>query len=146
MAARARLALAARTRLALAQSLVQRGFSVLTGGTDNHMVMVDVTRYRTGLTGLIAQKSLEACGIVVNMNRLPYDRKGQGITSGLRLGTPVVTRLGMQPKQMDRIAELIQAVLDQVQVVSDSEYRLDETFAAQTGEKVWELCQSYPLY
>jgi glycine hydroxymethyltransferase len=130
----------------LAQSLTQMGFTALTGGTDTHMILVDASRYRHGLTGLIAQKSLEECGIVVNMNRLPFDSKGQSITSGLRLGTPVVTRLGMQAKQMQRIAEMVKTVLDQVQVVSDTDYRLDESFALETSDQVRELCQAYPLY
>ena len=130
----------------LAQSLTRMGFAVLTGGTDTHMILVDVTRYRDGLTGLIAQKSLEECGIIVNMNRLPFDSRGQRITSGLRLGTPVVTKLGMQAIQMQLIAELIKAVLDQVQVVSDTDYRLDESFALETSDQVRALCQAYPLY
>jgi len=130
----------------LAQSLTRMGFTVLTGGTDTHMILVDVTRYRDGLTGLIAQKSLEQCGIIVNMNRLPYDSKDQSITSGLRLGTPVVTKLGMQAKQMQLIAEMIKAVLDQVHIVSDTDYRLDESFALEASDQVRELCQAYPLY
>ena len=130
----------------LAQSLAEMGCTILTGGTDTHMILMDVACYREGLTGLIAQQSLEQCGIIVNMNRLPYDTKGQNITSGLRLGTPVITKLGMRPKQMQWIAELIKTVLDQVQVVSDTDYHLDDTFAFQTGEKVKELCQTYPLY
>ncbi len=130
----------------LAQSLAEMGFTILTGGTDTHMILVNVTRYREGLTGLIAQKALEHCGIIVNMNQLPYDTKGKTITSGLRLGTPVITKLGMRPKQMHLIAELIKAILDQVRIVSDTDCRLDETFAFQTGEKVRELCRAYPLY
>jgi glycine hydroxymethyltransferase len=130
----------------LAQSLTRMGFTVLTGGTDTHMILVDVTRYRDGLTGLIAQKSLEQCGIVVNMNRLPYDAKGQNVTSGLRLGTPVITKLGMRPKQMQLIAEYIKGVLDRVEILSDTDYRLDETFAFETADQVRELCEAYPLY
>lgn len=130
----------------LAQALTRMGFAVLAGGTDTHMVLVDVSRYREGLTGLIAQKSLEQCGIMVNMNRLPYDSQGQNVTSGLRLGTPVVTKLGMKPKQMHLIAQLIKAVLDRVQILSDKDHTLDESFALETAEKVREFCQAYPLY
>ena len=81
----------------LAKNLLDLGYDVLTGGTDNHMVLINITNLREGLTGAIAQECLEDCGIIINKNRLPYDTKSAAVTSGLRLGTPIVTRNGMGP-------------------------------------------------
>jgi len=76
----------------LARGLTDLGHDVLTGGTDNHMVLMNVSNLRPGLTGAAAQNCLEQCGIIVNMNRLPYDIRPASVTSGLRLGTPIVPK------------------------------------------------------
>jgi glycine hydroxymethyltransferase len=76
----------------LARALLDLGHDVLTGGTDNHMALINVGNLREGMSGLVAQRCLEDCGIVVNMNRLPYDIRGAAVTSGVRVGTPIVTR------------------------------------------------------
>ncbi len=125
---------------ALAGGLLERGFDVLTGGTDNHMVLVNVANFRQGLTGVIAQKCLEDCGISVNMNRLPYDTRGLAVAGGMRLGTPIVTRNRMGPEQMDLIAGLIDTVLRKVEILSETEYRIDESFKAKTRSNVEQLC------
>ena len=130
---------------ALAGCLIDRGFDVLTGGTDNHMVLLDVTQFKRGLTGVVAQRCLEACGIVVNMNRLPYDRKGQGVTSGIRLGTPIVTHSGMQIAQMAEIADLLHSVLTQVNPVSDTSYHLEDRFVQRTRDAVRRLCRRFQV-
>lgn len=129
----------------LAANLLDLGYDVLTGGTDNHMVLVNSSNHRQGLTGLVAQKCLEDCGIVVNMNRLPYDKRSAKITSGIRLGTPVVTKNGMGKSQMDIIAAMIDSILGSVVIISDSEYKIDKGFREKTTEKVKQLANSFPM-
>ena len=129
----------------LANDLVNLGYDVLTGGTDNHMALVNVANFREGLTGVIAQKCLEDCGIVVNMNRLPYDTKGMAVASGVRLGTPIVTKNGMGAEQMRSISELIDAVLKGVKVVSNTECQIDESLRSDIRNKVKRLCDKFPM-
>jgi glycine hydroxymethyltransferase len=129
----------------LAQNLLGLGYDVVTGGTDNHMALVNVGHLRAGMTGYIAQRCLEDCGVIVNMNRLPYDKKSASVTSGVRLGTPIVTRNGMGPEQMDTIAGFVDAVLRQVKVISDKEYQIDESLKRRTRDQVKHLCQKFPM-
>jgi glycine hydroxymethyltransferase len=129
----------------LAKSLLNLGFDVLTGGTDNHMVLVNVANFRDGLTGLIAQQCLEECGIIINKNKLPYDTQNAMITSGIRLGTPIVTKSGMGETQMDCIAGMIDSILRQIQIHSESQYSIDESFKTQMAEKVKTLCNRYAV-
>ena len=121
------------------------GYDVLTGGTDNHMFLIDVTHFRPGLTGAIAQHCLENCGIVVNMNRLPYDRHSPKVTSGMRLGTPIVTRNGMGPAEMTIIAHWIDRVLSTVEILDEQTYRLDESLRQETLDSVRTLCTRFPM-
>jgi glycine hydroxymethyltransferase len=130
----------------LAESLLDLGFDVLTGGTDNHMILINAGNFREGLTGLTAEKCLEECGITANRIPLPYDKKTSSVTSGIRLGTPIVTKNGMGAEEMDRIAELIDAVLKGVKIVSDSEYSLDESFKEQMRNKVNDLCSRFTVH
>jgi glycine hydroxymethyltransferase len=142
----------------LAQALLGLGHDVLTGGTDNHMALINVGRVEgvppsnrgqdardTGTTGVVAQRCLEDCGIIVNRNRLPYDSRGAAVAGGIRVGTPIVTRNGMGPEQMDAIAAIVDEVLRHVKVVSDKQYELDESFKHQTQEKVKDLCHRFPI-
>jgi glycine hydroxymethyltransferase len=129
----------------LSDNLMNLGYDVLTGGTDNHMVLVNVANFREGITGVIAQKCLEDCGIIVNMNRLPYDTKSMAVASGVRLGTPIVTKNGMGAAEMHSISELIDAVLKGVKVVTDSEYRIDESLGSEIRNKVKQLCGRFPM-
>ncbi len=129
----------------LAAAFARLGYEVLTGGTDNHMFLVNVAHFREGLTGLIAQHCLEDCGITINMNRLPYDTQNARVTSGMRLGTPIVTRNGMTPAQMEEIARLLDTVLRQVEIRDPKHYRLDETLQAETRQRVQQLCSRFPL-
>jgi glycine hydroxymethyltransferase len=129
----------------LADDLINLGYEVLTGGTDNHMALVNVANFREGLTGSIAQKCLEDCGIIVNMNRLPYDTKSMAVASGVRLGTPIVTKNGMGAAEMHSISELIDAVLKGVRVVTNSEYRIDESLSSEIRNKVKQLCGRFPM-
>jgi len=129
----------------LAAVLANRGYDVLTGGTDNHMILINVANLRPGLTGLVAQKALEQVGLIVNMNRLPYDSKPAFVTSGLRLGTPIVTKNGMGHTQMDAIAGLIDAVLRGIEVISDTEYGLDDSLKTNVNDEVVRLSQEFPM-
>jgi len=129
----------------LANDLLDLGVDVLTGGTDNHMVLINVGNLREGLTGVISQKCLEECGIIVNRIPLPYDKKPASITSGIRLGTPVVTKNGMGVEEMDSISAMIDAVLKEVKIISDTEYSIDESFREQMRDQVKELCSRFPM-
>jgi glycine hydroxymethyltransferase len=129
----------------LSDNLVEMGYDVLTGGTDNHMVLVNVANYREGLTGVIAQKCLEDCGITVNMNRLPYDTKSMAVASGLRLGTPIVTKNGMGAEQMHSISGMVDEVLKGVKIETNSQYRIDEPLRSEIRDRVKQLCSRYPM-
>ena len=129
----------------LADDLINMGYDILTGGTDNHMALVNVANFREGMTGVIAQKCLEDCGIIVNMNRLPYDTKSMAVASGVRLGTPIVTKNGMGAAEMHRISELIDVVLKGVRVVTNSEYRIDESLRSEIRNKVRQLSGRFPM-
>jgi glycine hydroxymethyltransferase len=120
---------------ALAAAIAARGFRIVSGGTDNHVFLVDVAA--GGLTGKIAEEALEATGITVNKNTIPYDEKPPLVASGVRLGTPAVTTRGMGEPEMDRIAELIADSLD----ATDAPDR-----QAGIRERVRGLCREFPLY
>lgn len=129
----------------LADNLLQSGYDVLTGGTDNHMILVNVNNFREGLTGLTAEKCLEDCGIVTNKAPLPYGNYDPRITSGIRLGTPIVTKNGMGKKEMAEIASLIDMVLKEVKIISETEYEIDDSFKNQMRERVMQLCSKFPM-
>ncbi len=129
----------------LAANMLELGYDVLTGGTDNHMLLINVGNLRTGMTGHIAQKCLEDCGIIINKNRLPYDRKNVSITSGIRLGTPIVTRNGMGAAEMSKISSLIDATLKSVRIMSDTEYEMNQTLKNKIGDQVKQLCSKFPI-
>lgn len=100
---------------ALASSFIKRGVKVATGGTDNHLLLIDVTPF--GLNGRMAETLLRECGITLNRNALPFDPNGPWYTSGLRLGSAAVTTLGMGVKEMDEIADIITSVLSSARPV-----------------------------
>ncbi|MHC4531264.1 MAG: serine hydroxymethyltransferase [Planctomycetota bacterium] len=128
----------------LAGNLSELGYEVLTGGTDNHMILVNMAAFKEGMTGVWVQKGLEQCGIVVDAVEIPYQESGQA-AGGVRLGTPIVTKNGMDVKEMEQIAELIDAVLRGTTVISDGEYKIEESFGKQMREKVKGLCENFPL-
>ena len=129
----------------LSDELLALGYDVLTGGTDNHMVLIDVGNLRQGMTGLVAQKCLEDCGIIVNRNRLPYDKRSPMVTSGVRLGTPIVTKNGMGAEQMDNVSELIDEALRGVRIISTREYEIDKSVRNHIRDKVTEICHKFPM-
>jgi len=119
----------------LCGALQKKGYRIVSGGTDNHLFMVDLTN--KGLSGKEAQESLEASGIMINKNLIPFDTKSPNVTSGIRVGTPAVTTRGMKEAEMDLIADLIDAVLQKP---------TDEALQTTTREKVKELCKRFPFY
>ena len=122
---------------ALAGALVERGFRVVSGGTDNHLMLVDLRNKSETLTGKLAEASLDRAGITVNKNTVPNETRSPFVTSGLRIGTPAVTTRGMREGEMRRIAELIERVLAAPED--------DATIAAVRAE-VRELAGEFPLY
>jgi glycine hydroxymethyltransferase len=120
---------------ALAEELMSRGLQLISGGTDNHLLMVDLTE--TGLTGLDAEQALAKAGIVVNKNSVPYDKRGPKVTSGIRLGTPALTTRGMKEEEIRGIARLIVRVLEQPD---------DEKVLRDVGGMVQALCLQFPLH
>lgn len=128
---------------AMAQVFVERGWRVLTGGTDNHMVLVDVAE--RGLTGCIAEAALESCGIVVNKNRIPHDRHSPLVASGVRFGTNTLALRGMPPEAMELCVGLVERVLCAVQPLNDIEYRLDPELVRCVRDEAQALCALYPI-
>jgi glycine hydroxymethyltransferase len=128
---------------ALAECFRDRGYRVLTGGTDNHMVFLDVTGQ--GFTGVIAEQALQECNIIVNKNRIPSDSLPPSITSGLRLGTNTLAYRGLEAIDMPRCAELVDRVLRSVLIRGQSEYVLSAEIREEVRTKVHQLCRDFPL-
>ena len=119
----------------LAGSLASSGFRLVSGGTDNHLLLVDV--FSKGLTGKVSENALGRAGITVNKNAIPFDENPPMIASGIRLGTPAVTTRGMGEPEMDKIGELITRVL----AAPD-----DDQVATSVRSEIRTLCQEFPLY
>ena len=120
----------------LAKVLGQGGLRVVSGGTDNHMVLIDV-KANKGLTGAEVEKALEIAGITVNKNGIPYDTEKPMVTSGIRIGSPAMTTRGMKEKEMEEIANFILRVVDNIN---------NESELLKIREEVRELCLKFPLY
>jgi glycine hydroxymethyltransferase len=130
---------------ALAAGLQSRGATVVSGGTDNHLVLVDVDKY--GLTGRQAEQALLDSGIVTNRNSIPADPNGAWYTSGVRVGTPALTTRGLGTAEMDQIAELMHTVLSQTTPAgSKAKYDLDPALADRVSKQATELLAPFPLY
>ncbi|HHY94202.1 MAG TPA: serine hydroxymethyltransferase, partial [Firmicutes bacterium] len=117
---------------AMAEAMVQEGFRLVSGGTDNHLLLVDVSV--RGLTGKKAETLLGEAGITVNKNTIPFDMRGAKVASGIRVGTPAVTTRGMKEDEMKTIGRLMGDVL------------LREVSPARVLEEVQALCRAFPLY
>ena len=120
---------------ALAARLASHGLRIVSGGTDNHLFLVDVTK--AGSTGKVAEKSLEAAGITVNKNTIPYDPNPPLVASGVRIGTPALTTRGMREPEMDQVGDFIAEVLRAPD---------DAAVHASVRAKVRALCERFPLY
>ncbi len=123
---------------ALAAALSERGWRLVSGGTDNHLMLVDVKA--RGLTGRDAERALDEVGVTVNKNTIPYDTESPFVTSGIRIGTPAVTTRGMREAEMAEIAAVIDETLQAFLKGS-----LDEVKDSLRA-RVRELCQAHPLY
>ena len=121
----------------LAQDLIDRGFYIVSGGTDNHSMLVDLRPKYPELTGKVAEKALVAADITVNMNLVPFDTRSAFQTSGLRLGTPAITTRGLKENDMDVIADMIDRVLAAPE---------DQNVIAKVRAEVNEMMQSRPMF
>lgn len=120
---------------ALADALMADGFRLVSGGTDTHLMLVDLTAW--DITGKEAQEALDRTGITVNKNAIPFDKRGAQLTSGIRIGTPALTTRGMKETEMKKVAGLIACVLKHLH----DERRLEEV-----RREVRSLCGQFPLY
>jgi len=120
---------------ALASALQSQGFRLVSGGTDTHLMLVDLTGQ--GITGKEAEEALDRCGITVNKNAIPFDKQSPFVTSGIRLGTPALTTRGMKEPEMEAVAEMVGAVLKNVN---------DQSACALVRRRTLDLCRSFPLY
>jgi glycine hydroxymethyltransferase len=119
----------------LAEGLVKRGFNLVSGGTDNHLILVDFSGTET--TGKMAEAALEKAGITANKNSVPFETRSPFVTSGIRLGTPATTTRGLKESQMEQVADWIKRALDSM----DNDAQLTAIRA-----EVRQLCQQFPLY
>ncbi len=119
----------------LAERFLERGYNLVSGGTDTHLLLIDLSDRE--ISGKLAERVLEAAGLTVNKNMVPFDRRSPFVTSGIRIGTPAVTTRGMGLTEMDLIADLIDRVL------RDPD---GETTALKVRAEVAELCRQFSLY
>jgi glycine hydroxymethyltransferase len=141
----------ASNAVVLAEGLLRRGARLVTGGTENHLVLLDVSTY--GLTGRQAESALLDSGIVTNRNAIPRDPNGAWYTSGIRLGTPALTTRGFGTDDFDRVAELIVGVLSATSPApaadgraSKAKYDLGQEVSEKTHAAAAELLDAHPLY
>ena len=120
---------------ALADALKKRGFKLVSDGTDNHLMLVDLTNFN--ITGKEAEEGLDKAGITVNKNTIPFDTKPPTVTSGIRIGTPSVTTRGMGENEMEEIAEIIERVIKNVS---------NNAVIKDMKRKVQALCEKFPIY
>lgn len=119
----------------LAAKMIEKGYDIVSGGTDNHLMLIDLTN--KNITGKQAENSLGEAGITVNKNMVPFDTRSPFVTSGIRIGTPAMTTRGMKEGEMDQIAEFIDRVICKPE---------DTALLAQVKEEVKQLCSKFPLY
>lgn len=117
--------------------MIDRGFTIVSGGTDNHSMLVDLRTKYPDLTGKVAEKALVAADITVNKNMVPFDSRSAFQTSGIRLGTPAITTRGAKEDLMLEIAEMIETVLSNVD---------NEEVIAQVRARVNETMKKYPIF
>ncbi|MFY1692836.1 glycine hydroxymethyltransferase [Plantactinospora sp. WMMB782] len=131
---------------ALAEGLLRRDVRLVSGGTDNHLVLIDVHPF--GLTGRQAEQALLDSGVVTNRNAIPQDPNGAWYTSGIRIGTPALTSRGLGVAEMDQVADLIHTVLTGTvpDGSSKARYHLDPALADRVSKQAAEILAPYPLY
>ena len=116
-------------------ALTGEGWRLVSGGTDNHLMLVDV--FAKGITGKVAEKALDKAGITANKNTIPFDTNSPMVASGIRLGTPALTTRGMKEAEMDEVGKLVSRALHAVD---------DEAELADVKREVRKLCDRFPLY
>lgn len=119
----------------LAKTLQDLGFCLVSGGTDNHLLLVDLSD--KGLTGAKAEEVLERSGITVNKNTIPFDTRSPSVTSGIRIGTPAVTTRGLKEKEMEEVGNYISELLNKPE---------DDKLIGDIKKKIRSLCERFPLY
>lgn len=120
---------------ALANELIELGYDIVSGGTENHVMLVDLTN--TGVSGKAAENALHTAGITVNKNMVPFDKRSPFVTSGIRLGTAALTTRGFKENEMKQVARFIDRTLKSID---------DEQSHAQIKQEIHELCNAFPLY
>lgn len=120
---------------AMANALVERGYQLISGGTDNHLMLIDLRN--KNVTGKVAEHILEEAGITVNKNMVPFDDKSPFVTSGIRVGTAAISTRGLKEKHMEKIVELIDEVISKPE---------DEAHFKKVRKKVHEMMEKHPLY
>jgi len=121
----------------MAQAFVDKGYHVISGGTDNHLMLIDLRKKFPGITGKQVENTLVRADITVNKNMVPFDSRSPFQTSGLRVGTPAITTRGLKENHMSLIVDLID------EVISDIE---NEEKILKTGKKVNEMMKEFPLF
>ena len=120
---------------ALADSLEKKNYNLVSGGTDTHLVLIDLSN--KSISGKLAENRLEEAGITTNKNMVPFDKRSPMITSGIRIGTPALTTRGMGVSEMEQIATLIDLVINNID---------DDLVISKVKSSVIELCDSFKLY
>ena len=121
----------------MAEEFVKRGYKVISGGTDNHLMLIDLRTKFPELTGKVAENTLVRADITINKNMVPFDSRSAFQTSGLRVGTPAITTRGLKEDAMPEIVSMIDAILSDVE---------NETLIENTRKKVNDMMQSRPLF
>jgi glycine hydroxymethyltransferase len=140
---------------ALAQACVDEGMRVLTGGTDNHLLLIDVSEF--GITGRQAEGAVRECGITLNRNSIPFDPNGAWFTSGLRIGTPAITTLGMGVAEMKEIAAILKLILSSTKAseitkganagtMSRGKYVVEDAASKEGSKRIAALLERFPVY
>jgi glycine hydroxymethyltransferase len=121
--------------LTLSESFIEMGYEIVSGGTENHLILIDLRN--KGITGKVAEEALDKAAITVNKNMVPFDTESPFVTSGIRIGAPAMTTRGMGEAEFKHIAQLIDRVLQKPE---------DEQNLATVKAEVRELCDRFPLY
>ena len=129
-----------RNSKTIAMTLENKGFKVVSGGTDCHMVLIDLRS--KGVTGKEAEKSLDLSGITCNKNSVPFDPQSPFITSGIRIGSAAGTTRGFKEKEFEFIGDLISVVIEGLRVNKDKNSKVEN----EVRKKILDLCNKFPLY
>ena len=119
----------------LSECLASAGFKIVSGGTDTHLILIDLSN--KNITGKAAEEALDLAGITVNKNTVPFETRSPFVTSGIRIGTPALTTRGMKNREMDMIADMIVQTLEHID---------EPSFHNKTRENIREFCEQFPLY